>query len=334
MSAGQVAAVIDETLVSKGGQLIANALNQRASDPMEPSIIGLTRFEPADDPKGEEHQVIVGEHGGASDFPDGGPLPASGKSEKVDFKMPFSQRYAATIEVTRTKLAQLDLAEAYQQNKLLNFMANEFGLAFEDVYEKMESHALSNDPASGAANGFPGLNIIAQSDNVYGEIDATVYPKTGAIINTNGSARPLTLDLMRDQHKAMRNRGAKYDVILCSEEMLEAYTKLDGAAAENRGVGTVQQMMATDAPGIARHFSAGYVSASFKQRPLLPIPNFPTDAMDYARRGHFRGKVLSGWEIKKWEYEELIRWVIRFEANFFYFNRGKAYGRIEALQPA
>lgn len=331
MATGQIVGVITDTLVSKGGQMVANALNLRASDPNEPSFMGMIDWQPADDPNGEEHQVVVGSHGGAAAFPEGGPLPAAGRSEKLDFKMPFASRYAVTIEATKTQLRKLELAERTQQNKITGFVDNEFSLAFADTYDEMEGHLHSNDPATGVADGFAGVNVVGQSDNVYGTIDANTYPVTGAVVNTNGGARPLTLDLMDAMDIAIRNAGGRYDTIITSREQVLNYTQLDGSAAANRGVGTIQQHMATDMAGAVRHFSAGFVSASYKGRQLLGFQGFPTDVMDFALRAALRGKILRNWEVDMRDEGEKIRWSLKFEALFFVWLRRKHYARLEAL---
>jgi hypothetical protein len=329
---GDIVGIISDTLVSKGGQMVASALNLRGSDPNEPSIIGLFDWQEADDPNGEEHMVEVAAHPGAATFPEGGPLPAAGRPEEVEFKFPFRSRYAVTLTANKTQLKKLALAEKTQQNKILNFVTRRFASSFDATVHLMEGHLIQNDPDNGGVvDGFTGLDVVAQTDNLYGAIDANVYPITGAVVNTNGSARPLTLDLMDDMDQAIRDAGGRYDVILASTYQIRKYTKLDGSAAANRGVGIVQQAFSTDMPGLQRHFSAGWVSASYGGKPIVRIQDFPTDVMDFARRENMKGKVLRNWEVETYKKEEHWKWTLTFEAEAFVELRRKSYARLEAL---
>lgn len=327
---GQLVDDINDVLVSRAGQFVANCLNQKGTDPTRPSLVGMVEWDDDADPKGLDDKVLVSGNDSAGTFPEGGPFNEAGRTERVPRSHNYS-RYHFVLELTGTDEAKIEAA-ADRQMAIANFITREFEHGNDAVFDLMDEHLATNDPEdpSGAPDGFTGMSCIAHASNTLYNVDATLYPITGAHVNTAGSPRALTLELMEDTSDVFEDSvGGRYDYILTSRTQLRAYTRLDGAT--NPGAPTPNLMTFTSMDGQERHYSAGYVSAWFNGKPVLSLQNYPNDVMDYVQRGFLKGKVLRNWQVKKFILDDKTRFVVIFEALVYCPNRRKMVARLAAL---
>lgn len=324
---GQLVDDINDVLVSRAGQFVANSLNQKGTDPLRPSLVGMVEWDVDPDPKGLDDKVLVSGNDSAGTFPEGGPFNESGRQERVPRSHGFS-RYHFVLELTGTDEAKIEAAKD-RQLAIANFIATEFEGGNNAVFDKMDSDLATNDPddPAGDPDGFTGMGVIGHASNTYLNVDATLYPITGSHVNTNGSPRALTLELMEDTSDVFEDSvGGRYDYILTSRTQLRNYTRLSGGGAP-----TPQLMTFTSMDGIERHYSAGYVSASFNGKPVLSLQDYPNDVMHFVRRGFLKGMVLRNWQVKRKELDDKTRFVVIFEAMVYCPNRRKMVAVLEQL---
>jgi hypothetical protein len=84
--------------------------------------------------------------------------------------------------------------------------------------------------------------------------------------------------------------------------------------------------------GRERVYNAGFVTAFYKGRPVVPMDSYPNDVMDFVDTRGLKGMFLRKFEMKgPFEMDDLTRWAFIAEAIFWVENRRKQFARLDAL---
>jgi len=320
-----IANQITEVFTEKADQIVTSALALKGGEG-EPSLISLVNWEDPTSPQGFEEEIEVSANASAGTYAKGGNFPAAGRAEHVDQIIAWS-RYVFVVEATGTQLAQLELAESLRMTKIKNFLMKQMRSGTEAVTDVMEGHLLTNTPSLNS-DGFTGLEFIASPTNTYGGVNATTYGNTGCAVTTVGGALTMSaMDTLTNSFKS--SKQGKYNVVLTSYGQRQKYEDLTA------GTGSVpagQSITSTQLDGTDRVFSAGFTSHFYRNRPVVALQDYATDAMDFLDSRNLKGTVLQDWETKVFHPEaDRVRWVVKAQLAVMLQNRGKALTRLDGL---
>lgn len=116
-----------------------------------------------------------------------------------------------------------------------------------------------------AINNFVDVADPGADTNIYAGIDGQVYTGWTSFISTNGSNRALSATLMRAVASGMQKKGANYNVVLTTFELVEKYEQLfEANLAINQTSGT---------------FNIGFTGMTFQGRPVIKDADCPANTV-------------------------------------------------------
>lgn len=114
-----------------------------------------------------------------------------------------------------------------------------------------------------------GLSKVADATAVYAGLDPATYTAWKPIINTNGTARALTTNLLLDIGQAIQEQESYFDMILTSPAIGKSYNKLFNDVAGGWGVTADEEVN-----GLTRielgHGGRYYMGIPLIEDPMLP----------------------------------------------------------------
>jgi len=210
----------------------------------------------------------------AGSFIEGDDLSTAGKQSRRLLSFDYKRIYV-TAGVDGLQEAIANNGGIVKINDLLNL---EVMQAVEDLLDELNTQTLSDGTGNSSAD-VDGLQFQIADDNTWGGLARASYAWLQSYVNDNGGAnRALTEALMRTMHNtAVDTRKAKYNAIFCGSDLYDAYEDLMGDRKRyiDMKVGDIS-----------------FKGLSFKQRPLINIPGFAANRMDFVRRGDFSLKYL------------------------------------------
>lgn len=231
-------------------------------------LLDLFQRTPISDPRGPRWWVKTAGTT-ASRIADGGTYPSATRTTQSQASLTWGE-YIVTIELTKRAQDELNAGR-------LTVMA-ELMAQYEDGVREIVDQ-INTDLLGGTnANGITGIQQMVLDDNTYAGIDRTSVTNFAAYSNDNtGTPRSLTLALMDDVHDNLvdANLGS-YNAILTSQTIMDVYT---GLSSGNGAPASPAQY--TTPLDNAQTFIAGYSRAFYKGRPVIALPGYATDRMDF-----------------------------------------------------
>lgn len=152
---------------------------------------------------------------------------------------------------------------------LRDLFASHMQTAMDVILPQLNLNLFTGTGANDAThNGVVGLSSVINNSATYGTINPSVDTLWQAnVMGNGGTARLLTPDLLRMVQIEIARKGAPYDVILTTPEIVEVYGKL---FAQDRGL-TVTQVNGTA--------DLGFSGYNWKGRPILVDTQCPNGHM-------------------------------------------------------
>jgi len=210
----------------------------------------------------------------AGSFIEGDDLSTAGKQSRRMLAFDYKRIYV-TAGVDGLQEAIANNGGIVGINDLLN---SEVMRAVEDLMDELNTQALSDGTGNSSAD-VSGVQFQIADDNTWGGLARASYAWLQAYQNDNGGEdRALTEELMRTIHNTLVDtRKSKYNAILCGSDIYDAYEDLMGDRKRyiDMKVGDIS-----------------FKGLSFKQRPLISIPGYAANRMDWIRKGDLVLKYL------------------------------------------
>ena len=226
-------------------------------------LFGMLRLRPGQGKIGVKYHYAKNISGGS--FGEGDDLSTSGKQSRKELTFPYKEVYK-TIEVSGLSEA---LSKANGVKDIKNILKQEIVDASEDLIKEIETQLLGD----GTGNSFKDIQgilyHIAESGNYADQgLDRSTYTWLKSYINDNGGTlRSLTKALVRDVHNTLvDDRGISYTHILTSSTIADAYEDLMGDK--------VRYMDVKEGDAFVKRLL-------IKDRPVITIPGYPANRMDF-----------------------------------------------------
>jgi hypothetical protein len=168
-----------------------------------------------------------------------------------------------------------------------NLLQNELEEALPDLQEQLNTELLSDGTGNGGKD-LTGIKAMIDDGTdvaIYAGIDRGVQPLWASYCNRNGGVnRALTLALMRDVKRTVEShpRNGKVTAIYCNEALWDTYGSLLIGSTESKRV--YQDNIST--------LSGGWQSLGFEGVPVIKVPGYPGNRMDFADERWFTYFIL------------------------------------------
>jgi hypothetical protein len=165
------------------------------------------------------------------------------------------------------QLQKEDIAEAATAGRgaLRDLFGYEIQSGARAIMESLSGHIYTGTGIA-AHGGVVGLgNVVATG--VYADIDPATYPNWSAVLQTNGTNRPLTLKLLVDLEAAMARKGAAFTAVYTTPEIVARYKEVFSA-----NLGITNTLPAGQA-------DLGYSGLAYAGRPIIQDPYCPNNTL-------------------------------------------------------
>lgn len=170
------------------------------------------------------------------------------------------------FDIVRNDIVQ---ARRTAPGALRNLFQAHVTAAFEVIFTGLNSVLYTGDGLA-ASHGVFGLDYICDATNAsYAGISSGTYADWEALDNGNGgTGRNLTRTLLGSHHSGMQRRGASFDAIFTTPELVEKYSEL--FASEPSTSVTVAPLGAID---------LGFGEVTYRGRPIIADPACPDNEL-------------------------------------------------------
>lgn len=238
-------------------------------------------------PQGPRWQVKVAGASNAAPFAEGDAAPSADEFEKVQASLAWGN-YHTTVSLGGLSSKVLAAANA---TYIANYMQEQFADSFADLVDEINADLLGG----ATTNGITGITSAISDTGTYAGISRSSYAGWQSYVNDNSSTpRPLTMALMDTTFKNLVDtNGGNFSHILCDQDTFDEYTALTSG---NGYPASARLMVGQGDTSLSA--VAGYTGASYRGRPIVPIPGYTATRMDFVDLNALRIEVLDGFSLE------------------------------------